>query len=108
MSKLNSRAKGVRGELEWAAYLTELGFTAHRGRQYQGRPEAPDVLGGIPQTHCECKRVQALNVNKAMAQAVRDAGAAVPYVAHRRNHQPWLITLRADDLIRFAELIRKD
>jgi hypothetical protein len=40
-----------------------------------------------------------------MEQAIRDAGSNIPYVAHRRNNQPWLITLRVDDLIRFTRIV---
>ena len=100
---MNSRSKGKRGELEWAAYLRDhLGLEARRGQQHSGSPDSPDVVGGIPLTHAEVKRVEALNINKAMEQAERDCGANIPYVAHRRNRKPWLVTLRAADLTRFA------
>ena len=99
----NSRAKGCRGERDWRDWLRALGCNdARRGRQYAGHPDAPDVANGIPGTHAEVKRVERLNIHEAMAQAVRDAGDAVPYVAHRRNRGEWLVTLRADDLMRFA------
>lgn len=99
----NSRQKGARGEREWAAYLRELGFAdARRGQQFSGSPDSPDVAGGIPGTHPEVKRVERLNLHDAMKQAVRDAGHAIPYVAHRRNRGEWLVTLRADDLQLFA------
>ena len=99
----NSRQKGARGEREWAAYLRDLGFAdARRGQQFSGSPDSPDVAGGIPGTHPEVKRVERLNLHDAMKQAVRDAGHAIPYVAHRRNRGEWLVTLRADDLQLFA------
>ncbi len=99
----NSRQKGARGEREWAAYLRDLGFgDARRGQQFSGSPDSPDVAGGIPCTHPEVKRVERLNLHDAMQQAVRDAGDAIPYVAHRRNRCDWLVTLRADDLRMFA------
>ena len=105
---VNSCAKGKAGEREWAAWLRErLGLTdARRGRQFSGSPESPDVVGGIPGTHAEVKRVEALNLAAAVAQAVRDAGPdAVPYVAHRRNRADWLVTVRAADLAEFARRI---
>ncbi|MFM8717451.1 MAG: hypothetical protein ACKOF3_11835 [Spartobacteria bacterium] len=35
-----------------------------------------------------------------MAQAIRDAKAKLfPVVAHKRNNEEWLVTLRAQDLL---------
>ena len=102
----NSRAKGAGGEREWAAFLRELGWAkARRGQQFSGSPDSPDVVGGIPGTHPEVKRVQRLNIHDAMKQAIRDAGLQIPYVAHRRNRDEWLVTIRAEDLRRFAEQV---
>lgn len=102
---VNSRRKGKRGELEWADYLRGLGFSgARRGQQYHGL-EGEDVVGGIPETHCEVKRTEQLSLYKAMAQAVQDADDLVPYVAHRRSRKDWLIVLRAQDLRRLAALV---
>jgi Holliday junction resolvase len=104
---LNSREKGKRGEREWAECLRSMGFkNARRGQQFSGSPESPDVVGGIPMTHAEVKRVQALNISVAMGQAARDAGSQeIPYVAHRRNGEEWLVTVKAKDLIRLAKQI---
>ena len=81
--------------------LRESGVDARRGRQYAGHPEAPDVVTELDEWfHAEVKRVEALNVNKAMEKAEADCGEGrVPYVAHRRNRKPWLVTLRACDAI---------
>jgi hypothetical protein len=38
----------------------------------------------------------------AMAQAIRDAGNKTPVVAHRRNNEPWLITMRFDEWLALA------
>ena len=105
---MNSQRKGARGEREWAGVLGALGFTTARrsARMYERGDVAPDVSGGIPGTHCEVKRVERLNVPAAMDQATRDAGAVlVPYVAHRRNRGPWLVTLRAEDLRAFCNRV---
>jgi hypothetical protein len=68
--------------------------------------ESPDIKG-IPGLHFEVKRVQALNLGAAMAQAERDAGVAlVPVVLHRRNREGWRMTIRADDLWRFLEAVQ--
>jgi Holliday junction resolvase len=103
---MNSRAKGKRGELEWAKFLTGLGLPARRGAQFSGSPDSPDVVGGIPGTHPEVKRVENLNVYDAMEQAVADSGGKrVPYVAHRKNNKEWLVTIRASDLFEFGQRV---
>ena len=102
---INSRNKGKVGEREWAAWLTANGFPARRGVQYQGGPESPDIAGGIAGVHFEVKRVENLNIHAAIAQAVKDAGKAIPVVAHRRNRGAWLVTLRAEDLERLVEAV---
>ncbi len=98
-----SRRKGKRGELEAAAEIRRVFRTeARRGRQYQGTDESPDVLTAIPQVHFEVKRVEALRLYEAMAQAVADAGENVPVVLHRANQKPWVAIVRLEDLPRLA------
>ena len=41
---VNSKQKGARGEREFAKFLTDRGYPATRGVQYQGGPESPDVV----------------------------------------------------------------
>ena len=98
----NSRAKGAVGERELAGEFNRLfGTTARRGQQYSGI-EGEDVVG-LDGIHVESKRVENLNVNKAMEQAIRDANdQKVPAVFHRRNRKPWLVTLRLDDVESFV------
>ena len=95
---MNSKAKGGRGEREWAAYCRDHGFTeAHRGQQFKGGFDSPDVTG-LPFIHQEVKRVEKLNVSNAMRQSERDSeGKAIPIVAHRRNREEWLVTMKAED-----------
>ena len=60
----------------------------------------PDVTaGGLDAFHFEVKRVERLNVSEAMRQAVGDAAGKIPVVAHRRNREPWLVTLKLDDFL---------
>lgn len=94
---VNSRAKGVKGELEWARLCREHGYTeARRGQQHSGI-EGEDVVG-LPGMHQEVKRRQALNLDDAMQQATRDAKEGrIPMVAHRRNNERWKVTMWADD-----------
>lgn len=95
---LNSKAKGGRGEREWAAFCREHGFTeAHRSQQFKGGADSPDVVG-LPGIHQEVKRVEKLNIYTAIKQAIRDSeGKRIPIVAHRRNRDEWLVTMRAED-----------
>jgi hypothetical protein len=115
---MNSRRKGKVGEREFASLLREHGFDARRGQQFAGGADSPDVVSeALAWLHVEVKRVQNLNLTDACAQAERDqtgsglnaADAAKPrklawIVAHRRNHSPWLITMRAEF---FFELLRE-
>lgn len=101
---MNSRAKGKVGELEWRDVLRAHGYEARRDGQQGagGSADAPDVRHNIPGVHFEVKRVEAINIGRCMAQAVKDAGGKLaPLVAHRRNREEWLITMRADDFFSF-------
>lgn len=106
---MNSRQKGKVGEREFAALLREHGFDARRGQQFSGGADSPDVVSdALPWLHIEVKRVQHLNLTDACAQAEGDCGRGAspgqkkPWiVAHRRNHAPWLITLRAETFFEF-------
>ena len=62
----NSRAKGCRGEREIAKILREYGYEARRGQQYSGFNGDADVVG-LPGYHIEVKRVENLNLDKAIA-----------------------------------------
>ena len=95
---MNSKQKGKRGELEWAAYCRQQGYECRRTSQYCGNTgDASDVVG-LPGIHQEVKRVERLNIEEAMSQAVRDSqGSKIPVVAHRKNGQGWLVTMRAED-----------
>lgn len=99
----NSRQKGKRGEREYAKWLRDnFGLDARRGQQYCGLAGNADVVGGFPNTHAECKWVESLNLQRAMAQAVADCGDAIPYVVHKKNRQDMMITVRASDLKEFS------
>jgi hypothetical protein len=98
-----SRRKGQVGEREAAAELRRLfRVEAHRGRQYQGCDEAPDVRAAIDGVHFEVKRVEALRLYPAIEQAIEDAGQNVPVVLHRANQKPWVAIVRLDDLPKLA------
>lgn len=98
---MNSKAKGSRGENELCEYLTAAGYPAHRNDQrYIGGNGNPDISAqGLEHLHIECKRVEHLNITEAMHQSERDAAGRVPVVVHRRNREPWLITLKLADYL---------
>lgn len=94
---INSRAKGAAGERELAAKLKEYGYNTRRGQQYSGI-EGDDVVG-LDYIHIECKRVENLNLQKAVNQSIRDSKNQLPAVFHRKNHQKWLVTMQLEDWI---------
>lgn len=98
---MNSKRKGNDGERELCRFLTDSGFPAHRNDQmYVGGAGNPDVEAeGLEAYHLEVKRVERLNVSEAMRQAERDASGKIPAVVHRRNREPWLITLHLQDFL---------
>ena len=105
---MNSKRKGSRGENELANILKEYGYDAKRMQQFAGGVDSPDV-SGLPGIHIECKRVENLNIHKAYAQAERDAdGQAIPAVFHRRNREPWFVTLKAEDFMEIYGAWQKD
>lgn len=95
---MNQRQKGARGERMWRDQLREAGFTARRGQQFAGGTDSPDVIcDELKGLHMEVKFVEALNLQKATEQAIRDAGLAKEWiVAHKRNRTPWLVTMSSE------------
>lgn len=105
---INSRQKGKRGELEIAHIMQEYGFDAKRSQQYCGINGDADVVG-VPYLHLEIKRVQALNLDKAMEQSTGDAKEdEIPVVMHRKDRKPWLVTCNLDDFMRFYKAWLKE
>lgn len=109
---MNSREKGKRGELSLAHELQKYGYDARRSVQFSGANGDADVVG-LPGIHIECKRVEHLNIDKALQQAIRDNSAdelkqgidLIPAVFHRSNDDRkkdstkgvWKVTMRLDD-----------
>lgn len=90
---MNSRAKGKRGELEFARLCREHGYEVRRTAQYCGNTgEASDVVG-LPGIHAEVKRVERLDIYAAVDQAKRDTAGGKPAVFHRKNNHEWLVTM---------------
>ncbi len=71
------------------------------------RRDSPDVVcPQLSRIHFEVKAVERLNVNEAMAQAVEDAGDKIPVIAHKRNQDEWLVTMRASDWFQMVATAR--
>jgi len=117
---VNSREKGAGGERELARILCGYGFEGQRGQQYSGANGDADVIG-LPGIHIECKRVERLNLDEAMEQAVRDAYAdslrqgerTAPAVFHRKNAKrgtvrgSWKVTMLLEDWIKYYKAAQK-
>ena len=105
---MNSKRKGSAGERELAQILRQHGYDAHRGQQFAGGIDSPDVYG-LPGIHIECKRVERLNIMDAYKQAERDAeGKAIPAVFHRRNREKWMVTVSLDDFMEIYGVWQKE
>ena len=105
----NSRQKGKRGELDAAETLRRLySWTARRTQQFKGTSDSSDVeVAETPEAFWEVKREERLNVFKALATAVAEAGAKLPILLHRRNQTEWLVTVRLVDLARLSDVVRR-
>ena len=102
---MNSRAKGVRGELAVAHLFQKYGYKAERGQQHDGMSGHADVVG-VPYLWIEAKWREELNLEQAMQQAERDCSElrrqgedSLPVVVHKKNRQKWSVTMRLYDLI---------
>jgi hypothetical protein len=103
---LRSRNKGKRGEREAAAEIRRILRTeAHRGRQFCGSDESPDIVVDIPDLHFEVKRAETFRLYAALDQALADCGSRIPVVLHRANQRPWVAVIRLEDLPRLAATI---
>lgn len=105
MGGRSSRNKGKSGEREAAKVLGGLlGTEMRRAQQFAGGVDSADIIG-VPGLHVEVKRVERLRLYDAIEQSVNDAGVSCPIVMHRTNRQPWLVSLRAEDLVRLSRII---
>lgn len=109
MGRINSCVKGKVAERSWAEWLREnLDPKARRGfGQSAGGSCRPDVESSLP-LHFECKHVEALNVYKAIDQAIRDCQPGkFPVVAHKKNRTPWHVTMLASDFIEICDIVSR-
>ena len=106
---INSRQKGKRVEREAAHKMNEvLGASDwKRTQQNAGSPDAPDIKSdNFPRLIIEVKGCQQLNIFKAMEQSVGYCTKqSLPVVMHKKNGTEFLITIRADDMLKFARYV---
>jgi len=116
---INSRRKGKVGELEIAKLLQAYGYETRRNQQYSGANGDADIVG-LPGIHCEIKRVEKLNIDKALQQAINDTYAdelkqgieLIPAVFHRSNDDRkkdstkgvWKVTLTLKDFMKLYQV----
>ena len=95
----SARNKGAGAERELARLIRDnYGYEVHRGKVFY---KESDIVG-LDGIHMEVKRVEKLNVSKAMKQAIEEAEKrqdGVPTVFHRRNNEGWLVTMKLEDWI---------
>lgn len=103
--RINSRAKGCRGERQWRDCLRDAGYkSARRGQQFSGGSDSPDVVcDDLPWIHWEVKFVEHLNVGAAMDQATGDCGSKMPVVVHRKSQRDWECNLQYEDFLRLLQ-----
>ena len=88
--------KGRAAELELCRILNENGIPATPGAALNYGTE-PDI-SGVEGFHVECKRHERIEIGAWMQQAERDAArfGGMPCVMHRRNREPWRVTMTLD------------
>ena len=90
--------KGRRGEIELAELLTTYGYDVHTGRALSFGT-VPDIIG-LEGIHVECKRVEKLDLYKALRQSQNDSerfSDGLPVVIHRTNRKPWVVSMALQD-----------
>jgi len=98
---INSKQKGKRGELEWASFCRDQGYSSRRTVQYNGKADkSKGDVDGLPGIHQEVKRVESLRLYDALDQAKRESKGAMPIVAHRKNDCEWVVIMRAKDFFK--------
>ena len=114
MGKINSKQKGKAGELEFSHECEKYGFTdVHRTAQTNGKLENSLAdCEGLEGIHVEVKRVEKINIDLAMEQAIRDLETKkekrIPVVFHRKNRKPWKATMLFEDWVKMYKAWLKE
>ena len=96
---IHSKNKGSAFERYTSQELKKFGYDAYRSQQYCGAKGDADVIAPSFPFHIECKRIERLNINKALEQATRDSRGKPPCVIHKKNRGETLFTCRLEDLL---------
>ena len=94
--------------------VRSIGFDkVYRTAQTNGKLEQSLAdCEGLEGIHVEVKRVEALNIDNAMEQAIRDLTTKkehrIPAVFHRKNRKPWKTTMLFEDWIKLYKSWLKD
>ena len=105
---MNPRNKGNKGERDWRDVLNhKFGVNYARTPLSGGLDIRGDIRRkyGSPKSiadefHWEVKRVEKLNIHRALQQSIRDSRPPlIPCVVFRRNNEDWRITLQAKDFL---------
>lgn len=100
--RINSRAKGCRGERELASLCRENGFPMRRGQQYCGANGDADCVSIEPNAldafHIEAKWTEQFSLRDWLAKGKADsANAGKPLaIFHKYNHGPVTVTVLAE------------
>lgn len=105
----NSRDKGARYERHIAHRIREWGYDAERGCQHAGGKDSPDVKHNMEGIHIEAKKVEKLNIWKALEQSERDAGEGeTPIVVFSRNRAKDYVALPFEDFMNMYRIYAKE
>ena len=110
---MNSRRKGKVGELSACQELRDMfGWQCRRTQQHSGWTDgnSPDIeVDDTPDLFWEIKRVEKLNIPRALATAVRQCGRRCPVLMHRPNRSVngWMLTVRLQDLARLVHAYQR-
>ena len=94
--------------------VQNIGFDkVYRTAQTNGKLEQSLAdCEGLEGIHIEVKRVEALNIDTAMEQSIRDTQTKkekkLPVVFHRKNRKPWKATMLFEDWIKLYRSWLKD
>lgn len=111
---INSKQKGKRGELEFCKECEKYGIQGvYRTAQTNGKLEQSLAdCEGLTGIHVEVKRVESLNIDKAMEQSIRDLKTKkekrLPAVFHRKDRKPWKTTMLFEDWVKLYKSWVKD
>lgn len=95
----SARNKGANAERELARLIRDTwGYETRRGFTFYHQS---DVIG-LPKIHIECKRVENLNLRKALDQAEEESkirNDGLPVVIYRKNYGKWKVAMQLDHFL---------